>query len=76
MSTASGVDLKKILGATKILGEKVAITDETIGISQLLGAQAPAVPPKVTYVYSSWVAYNCKPSHIPTKKQKERSSLS
>ena len=43
----TGVDLSKILGANKILGRRrknVSITDETIGLSQLLGACAPAAP--------------------------------
>ena len=49
-----GVGLSKILGRnniggqTKIVGEKVAITDESTGISQLLGAHAWAAPPKFT----------------------------
>jgi len=40
---ATGVYLSKLLGATKIMGQpkywggKMAITDKTIGISQLLG---------------------------------------
>jgi len=40
------------VGQIKILGRKrVAITDERIGISQLLGARARAVPTPKVYAY-------------------------
>ena len=41
-----GVDLSKI-GGTKILGEKVVITDKFMGVSQLLGSRAQAAPPSI-----------------------------
>src|SRR6218665_3374326 len=42
-TTHTGVDLSKILGGeTKIWEQKVAITDEHMNISQLLGARARA----------------------------------
>lgn len=48
MVSTLGVDLSNILWEqAKILGQKVAITDETMGISQLLG-RPPVLPPKST----------------------------
>ena len=48
---AAGVDLSKILeGKPKYWRERVVITDESIGVAQLLMAHARAVPPKV-YAY-------------------------
>jgi len=45
LMVATGVNLSKILGETKILWEqRVVITDESIGISQLLGEHARAAP--------------------------------
>ena len=42
-----GLRSSKILGGNKNIGvKKVAITDEIIGSSQLLGARAPVPPPK------------------------------
>src|SRR6218665_3627535 len=38
--------VKSIGGKPKYWGKRVVITDESIGISQLLGARAQAVPPK------------------------------
>jgi len=35
ISPTTGIDLLKILEGTKIFGEKMLITDEIIGISQL-----------------------------------------
>jgi len=50
---STGVDLSNILGCKpKYWGEKVAITDESTGVSQLLGARARAAPPKV-YTHAS-----------------------
>ena len=43
-----GVDLSKILGASQNIGEMVVITDESIGVFQLLGVCARAGPPKST----------------------------
>jgi len=43
----TGVDLSEILDGTKILGESVTITEEIIGVSQLLGARTRAAPSKV-----------------------------
>jgi len=41
----TGVDLSKILGGNQNIGEQgVAITDEIIGVSRLLGALARAAP--------------------------------
>ena len=46
-----GVDLSKIFGSKiKYWGQRVVITDEIIGVSQLLGACARATPPNV-YTY-------------------------
>ena len=46
----NGVDLLKILVATKILGgqpgQGVAITDEIIGAPQLLGLRVPGLTPQ------------------------------
>jgi len=43
----TGVDLPKILWATKILGgQKVSRTDKIIGVSQLLRGTCPGCPPK------------------------------
>jgi len=54
---------KKIRGATKILGEYwVAITDEVIGVFQLLG-HVPGLHPKV-------YAYAVKRKHISSGTQK------
>jgi len=48
-----GVDfVKNIWGQPKYWGEGVAITDESIGVSQLLGARARAAP-KSTPMYST-----------------------
>ena len=49
----TGINLSNMLGAIKIFrGQLVAITDEIIGVSQLLGAHTRAAPPKV-YTYRS-----------------------
>jgi len=44
----SGVDLSKVLGENQNIGgeQRVVITDEGIGISQLLGGACPRCPPK------------------------------
>jgi len=39
------------LGRNKILGGKVVITDESMGISQLFGGHAPGLPPPKVYAY-------------------------
>jgi len=49
MSTS--LDWSKILGGTKILGEKVSITDEFKGVSKLLGGPARSGPPVYAYAY-------------------------
>ena len=50
-SVITSIDWSKILGGQqKYWGQKVTITDETIDVSQLLGARARAAPPKV-YAY-------------------------
>jgi len=36
-SSRTSIDLSKIFGGTKILGEREVITDESIGVLQLLG---------------------------------------
>jgi len=42
---ATGVDLPKILGKTKILGKEKGVNNDTIkGVSQLLGGHVPALP--------------------------------
>ena len=41
----TGVEASKVFGPTKIVGTGMAITDEIIGFSQLLGARARAAPP-------------------------------
>jgi len=50
----TGVDLSKISGKQPKYwrGKKVAITDETIGVSQLLGARAPAAPKVHAYAHN------------------------
>jgi len=46
LDVATGVDLSKILGeATKILGQKVSITEEIKGVSHLLEGHVPRLPP-------------------------------
>jgi len=51
-SDHTDIDLSKVLGVTKILGwQKVVITDESIGVSQLLGARAQAALSQV-YAYA------------------------
>ena len=43
---SAGVDFSKTLGQTKIVGgQKVAITDESMGVSQLLGSMGLGYPP-------------------------------
>jgi len=43
--------------ATKILGEMVAITDEAIGVYQLLEGTCPAAP--IVHVYSVHLVCTC-----------------
>jgi len=48
----TGVDLSKIVGAqTKIWGEEVVTTDESMDASQLLGARSWAGPNFYAYCY-------------------------
>ena len=49
MIIIAGLDLSKILGATKILRKGVAITD--IGVSQLFEGDAPRLPMSKIYSY-------------------------
>jgi len=61
----SSIDLSKILAEqTKILegGQKVVITDGSMGVSQLLGGRAPELPRKSTPMMSY-------PSHPIEKSQ-------
>ena len=44
--------MSKILGETKIWGEKVVIADESIGVSQLLGVRARDAPRVCAYDHS------------------------
>ena len=44
-SKGTGAELSKILGAKPKYWGKVVITDESKGVSQLLGARAQAAPP-------------------------------
>jgi len=59
--TITGVDLSKVFGRQpKYWGEKVSITDEIIGVSQLLGVRALAAPPQVyacAYNGFTWSEY-------------------
>jgi len=50
VNSCTGVDLSKILGGQiKIFGgQKVVKSDKCMGVSQLLGARAPAAPKKST----------------------------
>jgi len=56
-----------VVGQTK--RKRVAITYESIGISQLLGARARAVPAPKVYTYdevkSNGKLYNSIPTHHP-----------
>ena len=56
----TGIDLSKILGETKILGEQwVAITDEIIGVSQLLGALVRVSPQSLRWGQSMATSRAC-----------------
>src|SRR6218665_2207405 len=54
-SVASGVDLTKIWG-TQNTGEKMVINDESIGVSQLLGARTRAVPQSLRPCLLPWLS--------------------
>jgi|SRR6218665_555788 len=48
MPSCTGIDLSKILGENQNIGEKVVITDECMGVFQLLGDTHPGCPPNST----------------------------
>src|SRR6218665_1222128 len=50
--TSTGVDLSKILGMTKIFGDRVSLTE---GVSQLFWARDRAAPLKSTTMLSSCI---------------------
>jgi len=46
----NAVDLSKVLGEAKIFGrQKVVITDESMGVSRLLGSTCPGCPKVYAY---------------------------
>ena|SRR6218665_3599371 len=55
-SIATGVELPKILGGNKILRGKVVINDESIGVSQLLGARTRAAPQSLRLCLLPWLS--------------------
>ena len=56
MDLITGIDLSKTLGGNQNIEEqRVEKTDETIGVSQLLGVTCPGCPPPIVYAYGSYL---------------------